>query len=223
MQISKSTFQFLKDIRDNNSRPWFEENKPRFMEVKEEFKGFVQAVNDEMDKHDHIEKAKIFRIYRDVRFSKDKTPYKSNISVGFTRATQRLRGGYYLQIEPNNCFVGGGFWAPDSKDLRRIRDEFAASDDEIRTIINDKKFIEHFGELTGEGVKTAPKGFDKTHKAIDLIRKKQFIIYEEFTQKDVLSKDFYKKVDASFRAMRPFFDYMSDVLTTNLNGESLID
>ena len=222
MAISKSTIDFLKTIRENNNKPWFEANKDLYLAAKDDFKNFAEDLRSLMDKHDHLEKHKIFRIYRDVRFSKDKTPYKSNMSLGFTRATKALRGGYYLHVEPNNIFAGGGFWGPESKDLKRIRDEFAASDKEIRSIISRPEFIKYFGELKGDEVKTAPRGYDKEHPAIDLIRKKQFVVMRSFTQKDVLSKNFAEEVNNTFKAMRPFFDYMSDVLTTNINGESII-
>ena len=222
MAISKSTIDFLKTIRENNNKPWFEANKDVYLAAKDDFKVFAEDLRSLMDKHDHLEKHKIFRIYRDVRFSKDKTPYKSNISLGFTRATKALRGGYYLHVEPDNIFAGGGFWAPESKDLKRIRDEFAANDKEIRSIISEPEFIKYFGELKGDEVKTAPRGYDKDHPAIDLIRKKQFVVMRSFTQKDVLSKNFAEEVNNTFKAMRPFFNYMSDVLTTNINGESII-
>jgi len=133
-----------------------------------------------------------------------------------------LRGGYYIHLEPNNSFVGGGFWNPESDDLLRIRREFEINDSEIRKITSEKIFVKYFGELEGEGVKTAPKGFDKNHHAIDLIRKKQFIVRRKFSDKEVFSDDFQKEIIATFLSMRPFFDYMSEVLTTNLNGESTI-
>jgi uncharacterized protein (TIGR02453 family) len=222
MAISKSTIDFLKAIRENNNKPWFEANKDTYLTAKDEFKIFAEDLRSLMDKHDLLEKHKIFRIYRDVRFSKDKTPYKSNMSIGFTRATKALRGGYYLHVEPGNIFAGGGFWAPETKDLKRIRDEFATSDKEIREIINNQDFIKHFGTLQGEGIKTAPRGFDKNHPAIDLIRKKQFVVMKPFSEQEVMSENFAREVDITFQAMRPFFDYMSDVLTTNINGESIL-
>ncbi len=131
-----------------------------------------------------------------------------------------LRGGYYIHIEQDNCFVGGGFWAPESQDLFRIRKEFEADRTQIDKITSDKTFIEYFGELKGEeGVKTAPKGFDKTHPAIELIRKKQFVVLRKFTDNEVCSDNFQQAIMATFSTMRPFFDYMSELLTTDLNGE----
>ena len=163
----------------------------------------------------------MFRIYRDVRFSKDKSPYKTNFGVALGRTKPMLRGGYYLHIEPDGSFVGGGFWEPNAEDLNRIRKEFEMDDSEIRAIISDENFVKTFGKLEGEELKTAPKGFDKEHPAIDLIRKKQYLVSRKFTDKEVTDKNFKTEVVNTFLAMRPFFDYMSEVLGTNLNGESI--
>ena len=132
-----------------------------------------------------------------------------------------LRGGYYLHIEPGGSFVGGGFWEPNASDLNRIRKEFEMDDEEIRTIVADETFKKVFGGLKGEELKTAPKGFDKTHPAIDLIRKKQYLLTRNFSDIEVLAPNFQEEVLATFKAMRPFFDYMSEVLSTDLNGESI--
>jgi uncharacterized protein (TIGR02453 family) len=145
------------------------------------------------------------------------------IGVGFSRTKPQLRGGYYLQIEDNNTFVGGGFWSPNNEDLLRIRKEFEADSTAIEKITSHATFIEFFSELLGEdGVKSAPKGFDKNHPAIDLIKKKQFVVMRKFTNAQVLTPDFQSEVVKTFVAMRPFFDYMSEVLTTDLNGESVL-
>lgn len=219
--ISKAELDFLSELEKNNNRDWFTENKKRFENHQKVIKTFFQEINEEFGKQDSIEKMQIHRIYRDIRFSKDKTPYKINFSVSFDRTKPHLRGGYYLHIQPGGSFVGGGFWEPNAEDLNRIRKEFEMDDEEIRAIIADEHFKKYFGELRGEELKTAPKGFDKTHPAIDLIRKKQYLISRSFTDKEVTSENFKTEVLATFKAMRPFFDYMSDVLGTNLNGESL--
>lgn len=219
--ISKAELDFLSELEKNNNRDWFTENKKRFENHQKVIKSFFQEINEEFGKQDSIEKMQIHRIYRDIRFSKDKTPYKINFSVSFDRTKPHLRGGYYLHIQPGGSFVGGGFWEPNAEDLNRIRKEFEMDDEEIRAIIADENFKKYFGELKGEELKTAPKGFDKTHPAIDLIRKKQYLISRSFTDKEVTSENFKTEVLATFKAMRPFFDYMSDVLGTNLNGESL--
>ncbi len=225
--ISKSTLTFLKSLKKNNNREWFTENKPLFQAENEHFVSFADAVLAEMNKFDNIEtptgKKSVFRIYRDVRFSKDKTPYKNHFSASFKRATKLLRGGYYMHIEPNNSFIGGGFWGPDPKDLLRIRKEIATDASELREITTDKNFINVFGGLQGDKVKTAPRGFDKNHKDLDLLQFKQYVISRKFSDKEVLDPNFHKKAAETFNAMLPFFDFMSAVLTTDENGIPLYE
>lgn len=223
--IKKTNFDFLKKLTKNNNREWFTENKGLYEVNREEVIKFADEVLVLLNKHDNIEtvsgKKALFRIYRDVRFSKDKTPYKTNYSASFTRATKLLRGGYYLHLEPGNSFIGGGFWGPSSADLKLIRNNILEFGDELKAIIISKEFVSNFGELEGDKLKTAPKGFDKNHKQIELLRYKQFLAVKRFSDEEVLGKDFSLKVSNGFAAMRPFFDYMSEALTTNADGESL--
>jgi uncharacterized protein (TIGR02453 family) len=219
--INKSTLEFLTQLKENNDRDWFATNKKAFETEQKLAKTFFTSVGMQLGKMDSIERLQIFRIYRDVRFSKNKAPYKNHFSVGFTRTKPLLRGGYYLHIEPCASFVGGGFWEPNPVDLNRIRKEFEMDDEEIRTILADVTLKKIFGKLKGDELKTAPKGFDKTHPAIDLIRKKQYLLTRSFSDKEVLSPHFEEEVLATFKAMRPFFNYMSEVLSSNLNGESI--
>lgn len=223
MVILKKGFEFLKQIEKNNDRVWFSEHKSEYDSIIKENKIFFNQIYSQLEEYDSLGKIHIFRIYKDVRFSKDKTPYKTNFGAGISRKKPMLRGGYYIHLEPNNSFVGGGFWSPNSEDLLRIRKEFETSDTEVRKIMSDKIFVEYFGELQGEeGAKIAPKGFDKNHPAINLIKKKQFIVMRRFSDQEVFSDNFQKEVITTFLAMRPFFDYMSEVLTTDLNGASLV-
>lgn len=219
--ISKSTLEFLTQLKENNNREWFTENKKRFDSEQKTTKTFFTQILTDLEKIDSIEKMQMHRIYRDIRFSKDKTPYKNHFSVSFDRTKPLLRGGMYLHIENNASFVGGGFWEPNNEDLFRIRKEIELDASDLKEIITDKTFVSYFGTLEGEELKTAPKGFDKTHPDIELIRKKQFVIRRKFSNKEVLSPNFQEEVLATFKAMRPFFDYMSDVLSTDLNGESI--
>ena len=220
--ISKSTLDFLKELKQNNNREWFAENKARFEAEQKKVKIFYNSVMEHLKATDLIENVKIFRIYRDVRFSKDKLPFKTHFGGQFTRATNKLRGGYYLHISPGESFLAGGFWEPNKEDLARIRKEFETDASEIRVIVNMPDFKKYFRILQGEAVKSAPRGFDKNHPNIDLIRLKQFIVTRKFTDDEVLAPNFLNEVTASFVAMRPYLDYMSDVLTTNLDGESLV-
>ncbi|MFS4481882.1 DUF2461 domain-containing protein [Hyunsoonleella sp. 2307UL5-6] len=223
--VPKSVFAFFKKLEKNNNRDWFNENKPEFKAIEGEVKLFYNALLERINRHDEIDKLKIFRIYRDVRFSKNKLPYKTHFGGSFHRAKPRLRGGYYLHIQPNNqSFIATGFWQPEKEDLLRIRKEFEMDASEMRDILADKTFNTVWGDtFEGDEVKTAPKGFSKEHEAIGLIKKKQYIFTKKYTDKEVLGADFLDSVDNAFKTIRPFFDYMSDVLTTDLNGVSLID
>lgn len=220
--IDKNTLEYLKDLGNNNNRPWFQDNKERYEAALANVKSFLKDLLAEFKKHDQVDDMKLFRIYRDVRFSKDKTPYKTSFGIGFHREKPLLRGGYYLHIEPGATFVGGGFWQPNKDDLLRIREEIAFDDLPFRKILSDKKFIQTFKEIGGDELKSAPKGFDKEHPAIDLIRKKSMVATKTFTDKEVLSPDFGKNVVNTFIVLRPWFNYFSDVLTTNANGERII-
>ena len=222
MQFSESTLKFLSDLKANNNRDWFNEHKPTFQEEQKKAKAFYGEIMNNLNNHDDIENLKMFRIYRDVRFSKDKTPYKPHFAGHFVRNGKALRGGYYLRVRPGESFLAGGFWAPNKEDLFRIRKELEMDASELREIIAAKDFQKYFGKLEGESLKTAPRGFDKEHPDLDLIRMKQFIVTRPFTDEEVLAPNFLDEIDASYKAMRPYFDYMSDVLTTNLNGESLL-
>ena len=219
--LQKSTLEFLTQLKENNNREWFTENKKRFDSEQKATKTFFTQILTDLEKIDSIEKMQMHRIYRDIRFSKDKTPYKNHFSVSFDRTKPLLRGGMYLHIENDTSFVGGGFWEPNNEDLFRIRKEIELDASDLKEIITDKTFVSYFGTLEGEELKTAPKGFDKTHPDIELIRKKQFVIRRKFSNKEVLASNFQEEVLATFKAMRPFFDYMSDVLSTDLNGESI--
>ncbi|AUS06772.1 DUF2461 domain-containing protein [Pseudotamlana carrageenivorans] len=222
--LQPSVFDFFKRLEKNNNRDWFNENKQEFKAIESEVKTFYNTVLNQLNTHDEIDKLKIFRIYRDVRFSKNKLPYKTHFGGLFHRVKPRLRGGYYLHIQPNNeSFIATGFWDPAKEDLLRIRKEFEMDDSEIRDIIEEKSFKAVWGEFVGDEVKTAPKGFSKDHKSIDLIRKKQFLFVKKYSDKAVLDAHFLKNISQAFKTIRPYFDYMSDVLTTDLNGVSIIE
>lgn len=216
-------FKFLEKLKKNNNREWFNAHKSEFLAEQQLVETFAEALLGKLSKHDLIEtpsgKKSLFRIYRDTRFSGDKTPYKTHWSGAFRRATKQRRGGYYFQLEPGNTFIAGGFWAPNTEDLKKIRDDIAFDATPLRKILAGKKFISTFGALQGEQLKTTPKGFDANNEGIDLLRFKQFLLIRRFKDKEALSDKFLAEADLTFQAMRPFFDYMSDVLTTDLNGQ----
>lgn len=219
--IQPSVLKFLESIKVNNDRDWFNTHKDWYKEQYESFKSFAHTIQKEMDFLDAIEDLKVYRIYRDVRFAKDKRPYNNHFSASMSRATKWRRGGYYLRIDPENSMVGGGFWGPNPADLKRIRTEIASDSTTFRQLIGTPEFIQLFGHLQGEQVKSAPQGFNKEHKDIDLLRFKQFLLIRKFSDKEVMAPGFFKEVIRTFRGMRPFFDYMSEVLTTDENGVPL--
>lgn len=222
--MNEEILDFLKKLKNNNNRDWFNVHKSIYQEINQQAKAFFEEIKVGLQQDDEIEKLKMYRIYRDVRFSKDKTPYNPHFAGSFTRNGKKLRGGYYLRIRPEESFLAGGFWQPDKEDLFRIRKEFEISDREIRELISAPDFKRYFGgKLTGKELKTAPKGFQKDHPSIDLIRKKGFIAVRSFTDIEVVSPGFKSEVLDSFKALRPYFNYMSEVLTTDLNGVSTID
>lgn len=218
--IQKNTYTFLEELKANNNRDWFTENKPRYVKAHQNVADFMDALISEMKKIDNIEnesgKKSLFRIYNDVRFSKGKPPYKVHFGASLSRATRWLRGGYYIHFEPGNTFIGTGFWQPNADDIKLIRDELSHDSTTFREIIDDKTFRSIWGELQGETVKTAPRGYSIDDPNIDLIRHKGFIFSKEFSSEEVFSEDFVFEVTKSFLAIRPFFDYMSEVLTRHL-------
>ena len=220
--IQPSALDFLKKLKKNNNRDWFNKHKNEFLKEQGSIEAFADALLTEFNSHDLIEtpsgKKSLHRIYRDTRFSKDKTPYKNNWSGSFRRATKFRRGGYYFHIEPGNSFIAGGFWAPNTEDLKRVRDEIAFDATPVRKILKSKTFVSTFGKLQGEQLKTTPKGFDAANDAIDLLRFKQFLLIRKFTDTEVLSNTFLKEAGKTFKNMRPFFDYMSGILSTDSNG-----
>lgn len=221
-QIPGSGFNFLKKLKKNNNREWFNAHKADYQKEHGQIEIFADALLQQLNKHDVIEtpsgKKSVHRIYRDIRFSADKTPYKTNFSGNFRRATKYRRGGYYFHLEPGNSIIAGGFWGPNTHDLKRIRDEIAFDAAPLRKILKSRTFVTTFETLKGEQLKSAPRGFDAGHEALDLLRYKQFLLIRRFSDEEVLSPDFLHAASQTFKNMRPFFDYMSEVLTTDVNG-----
>jgi len=223
-KIPKEALTFLKQLKENNNREWFNENKPVFQEIENQMKDFYAEVEIFLNKKDQIERHKAYRIYRDLRFTKDKTPYKKHFAAIFIRKKPELRGSYYIHIQPGNkSEIGGGFWKPEREDLLRVRKEWEIDSEEIRAIIDEENFKSFWGNMRGESLKTAPMGFDKDHPNIDLINYKQWYFSHSLSDEEVISEDFAQQAADYFFKLRPFFDYMSMVLTTDLNGVSILD
>ena len=222
MVISNSIFSFFKRLKLNNNREWFLENKSVFKSHESQIKIFGEELKNRLNKFDNIDRFKVFRIYRDIRFSKDKTPFKTHFGLTWHRIKPKYRGGYYLHLCPGNNFLACGFWDPNPNDLKRIRQELIFDAQDFKELINTTSFQSNWGELKGSELKTAPRGVDKNHPDIKLIRKKQFIFSINYSNKEVCEKNFIVSLEESIKKVRPFVDYMSEVLTTDENGESLL-
>lgn len=224
--ISKVTFDFLKELKKNNNRDWFQENKKRYQASHAEMEALAEDLMRRVNEFDQLEevqaKKTLFRIYRDVRFSKNKEPYKTNRSGYFLRKGKERRGSYYFSIEPGNSFIGGGFYQPEAADLNHIRQQIDLQAEALKDVINDKKFKKHYGDMLGEKLKTQPRGFDKDHPEIELLRHKGFYFMKALSDKEVMSDDFPKKVAESFQILLPFNEVMTDFLTTDLNGAPIV-
>ncbi len=222
----KPVFQYLDQLSKNNNREWFQANKQEYDQALNIMVEFSYKLLLEVKKFDHIEtvsgKKSLFRIYRDIRFSKDKRPYKTHWSGSFKRATPALRGGYYFHLEPGNTFIAGGFFGPNPDDLRHIRNQIDLDDHPLRSVLNSAEVQSYFGAMEGDKVKTAPKGFSKDHSAIDLLRYKQFILKHSFSDQQTLTPEFHQEMASGFSKLLPFFSIMSEMLTTDLNGHPLI-
>ncbi len=176
--IQRSTFTFLKSLmHNNNNREWMQEHKREYLLNEKKIKEFYTAIERNLNIDDEISKVKLFRINRDVQFSKDKTPYNVHRSVSFSRAGVHRRGGYYLRLEPDNSLMAGGFFSPETSDLLRIRKEFEMNATQIKAILSQQEFYKAFGGFNQKyKVKTAPRNFDKEDPNIDLIRLKSFFV-----------------------------------------------
>jgi uncharacterized protein (TIGR02453 family) len=225
--IPPSVFAFLQKLDANNNRDWFNAHKAEYQQAQLHVVSFVDELLNRLKETDQITtvsgKKSLMRIYRDVRFSNDKRPYDPRFAGSFSRIKPQLRGGYFFRFKPNETVVGGGFYQPNSEDIKLIRAQIAQDDTPLREVIEGEVFKETFGELMGEKVKTAPKGYAKDHPSIDLLRHKSMYAFRSFSDEEVHADDFLEKALAVFLAIRPFFDVMTEYLTTDLNGISLID
>lgn len=224
--IQPATFDFLKRLSKNNNRDWFNTHKDQYLAAQENMIDFVEMLMTQMSRHDQIEitdgKENLYGIYNDVRFSKDKSPYKPRFAGYIRRVKPLLRGGYYFWIKPGGSHIACGFSYPNAEDLKRVRMDILNNYKDWNKILKLKSIQSTFGNMQGEKVKTSPNGFPKDHPAIDLLRYKQYWFEHSFTDKEVLSKDFLGNVNKAFKNIRPFFDHMSEVLTTDLNGELIV-
>ena len=224
--IDRSTLAFLADLEKHNDRDWFNAHKDSYLEAKANMKAFADGLIQRMRKHDRIAtgsgKDSLMRIYNDQRFHKDKPPYKPRFMGSVSRAKPALRGGYFFSLAPSKSTIACGFFGPEPNDLKRIRIDIDQEHATWKKLLGSKAIRSNFGELHGDQLATAPRGYPKDHPALDLLRRKQFILRHQFSDAEVLAPDFVEQVDALYRSVRPWFDHMSEVLTTDPNGRSLL-
>ena len=216
--LQSSTLKFLTDLVQNNNREWFLENRKRYDDSKADLEKLVGILITEVGKFHDLGNLQvkdcIFRINRDVRFSKNKDPYKSNLSAGIGpggRSSGRV--DYYLHIQPDGqSFLGGGMWDARAEQLAKYRQEVDYNADELKKIIYDEEFREYFPEISGESLKTAPKGYPKDHPEIELLRRKQLFFIHRFSDKDVTSKGFADSILKGMKLLKPYTDFMNYIL-----------
>lgn len=214
--LHQNTITFLQQLAKNNNKPWFDKNRDNYAEAKADFEIQVTELLGSLASTEPLFKEQlakdcIFRIFRDVRFSKDKTPYKPNFGAFFSKGGRKFPGaGYYLHIEPGGkSFAGGGLWMPEPPLLKSVRQEIDYNLAEFKKITGDKKFTKLFGEVQGEKLKKVPAGYTEDNPAAELIKMKSIIVSHSISDTDIAGKNFTKKVVDVFESMKPFIDFLN--------------
>lgn len=220
--IQKQTFKFLKDLKSNNSREWMDENRLKYESSKNDILDLARLLISNISKIDptisdlHLEaKNCITRLNRDLRFSKDKTPYKTDYYIVLSKNGKNSPSAfYYLHIEPGNSFVGGGVYNPQSTELKKIREEIDYSFKEWNDIINSDSFKNHFenGIQNSGMLKRSPKGFEEDNPAIDFLKMKGFYTQKNLTDKEIQEEQTLKTVIDSFIASKPLVDFLNKAI-----------
>ncbi len=211
---------FLSDLSKHNNKEWMDANKKRYNEAKQ---NVVELISEVIEKASALDKSlagldarkTLFRINRDIRFSKNKDPYKTNFGAAIVEGGRRSGNpGYYIHIAPGNNFVGGGIYQPEPAMLQKVRQEIDYNGDKLRKIIDNKKFKEVYSEPHSEDkLKTAPKGYPKDHPHLDLLQLKHYVYMHKATDKEVTSKNFVDTVVHSFKTLHPYNQFLSEALS----------
>ena len=216
--IQESTIKFLKGLKKNNNKNWFEKNRSAYEDARADFENFIQALIDTHGKNDPnmqelTAKKCIFRINRDVRFSKDKSPYKTNFGASMDKGGRKSGyAGYYFQIEPGNSFLAGGLWMPSPENVKKVRQEIDYCFDEFDNLVSSRKFKSTFGELyTGEEIKLSrvPQGFEKDNPAAEYLKFKSWLVTANVSDAELSSKNLLKKTVEGFKVMQPFIQFLN--------------
>ena len=214
--MQPSTLQFLKALKKNNNKEWFDKNRDKYENAKQDYLVFVAEVLDGLKLKDTTlqflePKQCVFRINRDVRFSKNKDPYKTNFGASFSKGAKKIDcAGYYFHLEPGACFIAGGYWMPMSPELKKIRQEIDYNYKEFKNIINNKKFKSTYGALTNtEKLSRPPKGYEIDNPAIEFLKLKSFVVSMKISDNEVLNKHIVKKVITHFETLTPLVHFMN--------------
>ncbi|MDQ0067284.1 DUF2461 domain-containing protein [Chryseobacterium lathyri] len=213
--IKPETLTFLKDLTVNNTREWFNENKALYTAAQENVIAFLDGLIKEMSGFDEAlgkidGKKSLFRIYRDTRFSKDKSPYKTNFGASLGMGKGSQKGGYYLHLEPGKSFLAGGIYMPESSVLKEVRKEISLYGDDFLKIINQKEFKKHFAELDQDDkLKKIPQGFEKEDPMGEYLKLKNFIVVYTMKDEEILDKNAIKNMTKIFKLMKPFNDFLN--------------
>jgi len=220
--IQSYTLKFLRDLKKNNNKPWFDANRSRYDASKKDFEVFIQAVIDSFGKKDKsisLLKAKecLFRINRDVRFSKDKSPYKTNFGASINKGGRKAMNsaGYYIHLEPGQCFIGGGIYQPMPDELKKLRQEIDYSFKDFKKIIDSKKFKSLYGELDKSPeflLSRVPKGYEPDNPAAEYLRMKSYIAMVEIKDEELTSQDLIKKTVTAFETLQPLIQFINNGL-----------
>ena len=214
--ITKETFHFLNQIKLNNNKPWFEKNRSVYEKARAEYLTFVTKLINGIRKMEPIPEKEpvkyIQRIYRDIRFSKDKTPYKSHFSSIIERGPENRKCPLYIQIQPGRSMMGGGIWDPSAETLKRVRQEIDYNTVRLKKIINTKVFLNEFGKISGAKLTRPPKGYDADNPAIELLKFKQLYVERNFDDDLVLSHHLIPEILKSYKAALPFFTFFDEAM-----------
>lgn len=213
--LSPKTFEFLKKLSQNNNREWFNDNKKLYTESRENVISFLEGLIREMSDFDKElvkidAKKSLFRIYRDTRFSKDKSPYKTNFGASLGMGKGSQKAGYYLHLEPGKSFLAGGIYMPESSVLREVRKEISIYGEEFLKIINNKDFKKHFPELDQDDkLKKIPQGFEKEDPMAEYLKLKNFIVVYSIKDEEIFNENAIKNIARVFKLMKPFNDFLN--------------
>lgn len=219
--LQSTTLKFLKDLKKNNNKPWFDKNRKVYEEAKADFAGFFQTIINQHGKKDSsvknlLAKDCMFRINRDVRFSKDKSPYKDNMGAYMSRGGKKsVFAGYYFHCQPGRCFVGGGLWMPMPPELNKVRQEIDYNFNEFKKIIGSKKFKSVYGDLSRDSeyvLTRLPKGYETDNPAAEYLKLKSFVAIATLKDIDITSKDLVKKTVAAFEALQPLIEFINNCM-----------